>query len=48
MIYDVFKYIDTDREEEYTQFALDYIGISDWSEVIDIREDQDSSEAAQR
>ena len=34
MIYEVFKYIDTDRAEEYTQFALDYIGISDWSEVI--------------
>ena len=35
MIYDVFKYIDTDQEEEYTGFALDYIGISDWSEVIE-------------
>lgn len=43
MIYDVFKYIDTDQAEEYTQFALDYIGISDWSEVIDMQEDQDSS-----
>ncbi len=39
MIYDVFKYIDTDQAEEYTQFALDYIGISDWSEVIDMQED---------
>ena len=43
MIYDVFKYIDTDQAEEYTQFALDYIGISDWSEVIEMQEDQDSS-----
>ena len=34
MIYEVFKYIDTEREEEYTQFALDYVGISDWAEVI--------------
>ena len=38
MIYEVFKYIDTDQAEEYTQFALDYIGISDWSEVIGTRE----------
>ena len=43
MIYDVYKYIDTDQAEEYTQFALDYIGISDWSEVIEMQEDQDSS-----
>ncbi len=43
MIYDVFKYIDTDQAEKYTQFALDYIGISDWSEVIDMQKDQDGS-----
>ena len=43
MIYDVYKYIDTDQAEEYTQFALDYIGLSDWSEVIEMQEDQDSS-----
>ncbi|HJA93942.1 MAG TPA: hypothetical protein H9717_12680 [Candidatus Eisenbergiella merdipullorum] len=39
MIYDVFKYIDTDQGEKYTQFALDCIGISDWSEVIGRQKD---------
>ena len=34
-IYDVFKYIDTDQAEEYTEFAKNYIGIVDWSEVIE-------------
>ena len=42
-IRDRYKYIDTDQAEEYTQFSLDYIGISDWSEVIEMQEDQDSS-----
>lgn len=35
MIYDVFKYIDTEQAEEYTEFALDYIGVSDWSGVLE-------------
>ena len=34
-IYDVFKYIDTDQAKEYTEFAKNYIGIVDWSEVIE-------------
>ena len=33
-IYDTFRYIDTDRSEEYTEFAKVYIGIQDWDEVI--------------
>ncbi len=33
-IYNVFKYIDTAQHEEYTSFAKDLIGISNWSEII--------------
>ena len=33
-IYDTFRYIDTDRSQEYTEFAKVYIGIQDWDEVI--------------
>lgn len=33
-IYNVFKYIDTDRSKETTAFAQSIIGISSWSEVI--------------
>ena len=33
-IYQVFKYIDTGRSEEVTEFAKGIIGISSWSEVI--------------
>lgn len=36
-IYDVFKYIDTEQSEQYTAFAKDLIGISDWSQVIEGR-----------
>lgn len=32
-IYNVFKYIDTSRHAEYTEFAKGIIGISDWSEI---------------
>jgi hypothetical protein len=34
-IYDVFKYIDTDRSLEVTDFAKKIIGIGDWADVID-------------
>lgn len=33
-IYDVFKYIDTDRSLDVTEFAKEIIGIQDWKEVI--------------
>ncbi|MCH5256788.1 MAG: hypothetical protein J1D87_05815 [Lachnospiraceae bacterium] len=33
-IYNAYKYVDTDRAAEYTDFALRVIGISSWSEVI--------------
>lgn len=33
-IYNAYKYIDTDKAAEYTDFALKVIGISAWSEVI--------------
>ncbi|MDR2997350.1 MAG: DUF5722 domain-containing protein [Microbacterium sp.] len=33
--YDVFKYIDTSRSLEVTDFAKPIIGINEWSEVID-------------
>lgn len=33
-IYNAFKYIDTEQSAKYTDFALDVIGISSWSEVI--------------
>lgn len=33
-IYNVFKYIDTPQHAEYTNFAKDIIGISDWNEII--------------
>lgn len=32
--YDVFRYIDTERSLEVTDFALDVIGIDDWSELV--------------
>ncbi|WP_162606658.1 DUF5722 domain-containing protein [Jiangella asiatica] len=35
LIYDVFRYIDTERSLEVTDFALDVIGIDDWSELVD-------------
>lgn len=34
-IYDVFRYIDTEESEEYTEFAKMYIGINDWNDVIE-------------
>lgn len=34
-IYNVFKYIDTDRSLEVTDFAKKIIGITDWADVID-------------
>lgn len=34
-IYDVFRYIDTEKSGEYTEFAKRYIGIEEWNEVID-------------
>ena len=36
-IYNVFKNIDTAASKEVTAFAKDYIGISDWSQVITYR-----------
>lgn len=33
-IYTAYKYIDTPQSAKYTDFALDVIGISSWSEVI--------------
>ena len=33
-IYNAFKYVDTDKSANYTDFALRIIGISNWSEVI--------------
>ncbi|MDD6812075.1 MAG: DUF5722 domain-containing protein [Lachnospiraceae bacterium] len=33
-IYNAYKYIDTEQSAKYTDFALDVIGISSWSEVI--------------
>lgn len=33
-IYNVFKYIDTPQHAEYTNFAKDIIGISNWSQII--------------
>lgn len=33
-IYNVFKYIDTARHAEYTEFAKSIIGISGWSEIM--------------
>lgn len=33
-IYNVFKYIDTDQRDTYTDFAKDIIGISGWSEIL--------------
>lgn len=33
-IYNVFKYIDTSQRAEYTDFAKELIGISNWSEII--------------
>ena len=31
--YNVYKYMDTDKEESYTDFAKSIIGISDWSQL---------------
>jgi len=33
-IYNVFKYIDTPSSDEVTDFAMSYIGISSWGEVV--------------
>ena len=33
-VYNVFKYIDTPRHAEYTDFAKSIIGISSWSEIM--------------
>ena len=33
-IYEVFKYIDTNKSLKYTEFAKEIIGIESWSEVI--------------
>lgn len=33
-IYNAYKYIDTDKAAEYTDFVLKLIGISNWNEVI--------------
>lgn len=33
--YEMFKYMDTTDSLEYTQFALDVLGIDSWNEVID-------------
>ena len=33
-IYNAYKYVDTEKSAEYTDFALKVIGISSWSEVI--------------
>lgn len=33
-IYNVFKYIDTAKHAEYTEFAKSIIGISDWSQIM--------------
>lgn len=32
--YDVYKYMDTDKKEEYTKFAKKIIGIGDWEEIV--------------
>lgn len=32
--YDVYKYMDTDKAEEYMEFAKEIIGIGDWEEII--------------
>lgn len=32
--YNIFKYMDTDQQESYTDFAKSIIGISDWSEIV--------------
>ncbi len=34
-LYDVFKYIDTERSLEVTDFAKEIIGINDWADVIE-------------
>lgn len=34
-IYNVFKYIDTGKHAEYTEFAKGIIGISSWNEIMD-------------
>ena len=34
-IYNVFKYIDTPQHADYTNFAKDIIGISNWSQIMD-------------
>lgn len=35
--WNVYRYMDTDKQKEYTDFAKDIIGISDWSQVIKSR-----------
>ena len=32
--YQVYKYMDTEQQEQYTGFAKGMIGISDWSQII--------------
>ncbi len=34
LIYDVYKYIDTEKSLEYTAFALEVLGVSSWNELI--------------
>ncbi|MBQ2945710.1 MAG: hypothetical protein IJD95_04010 [Clostridia bacterium] len=34
LIYDVYKYIDTEKSLEYTSFALEVLGVSSWNELI--------------
>ena len=33
-VYNVYKYMDTDEQEKYTDFAKKIVGISDWGKVI--------------
>ena len=35
--YNVFRYMDTKQQEEYTDFAKDIIGIKSWGEVTERR-----------
>ena len=34
-VYDIYNYMDTEKEEKYTEFAKEIIGISDWKEITD-------------
>ncbi len=33
-VYQVYKYMDTDQSDQYTGFAKNMIGISDWSQIV--------------